>query len=186
MEYHYRMMNTTKRKSPFLTTRSALSCPRSRAFGTAHYQYTMLNALFLKKSLNHGKVVILLVLKSSTYLIISVNISRQFITYAKQGSTERFHTNTLFPRKVRMDMIYTREKQFSEEIGVIKHKTMYQLSMKTWSSSIAYHKQMIVILQGTAQYANGYNIYEHRNRVNYSEGKLKYLKFEPMKTWDFS
>ena len=67
----------------------------------------------------------------------------------------------------------TREKQFAKDLGVSKHETMYQLLMKTWSSCIAYYKQMIVIRQGTTQYTNGYNIHEHRNC---SKGKLKYLK----------
>ena len=35
---------------------------------------------------------------------------------------------------------------------------------------------MIVILQGTAQYSDGYVIHKHRNRVKNSKGKLKYLK----------
>ena len=53
---------------------------------------------------------------------------------------------------------------------------MFQLSVKTRNSCIAYHKHMIVILQGTEQYTDGYNIHQHQNCVRHSKEKLKYIK----------
>ena len=43
MEYHHCIMNKLRQKSPFLTTRPALSHPRSCAFGISHYQHMLLN-----------------------------------------------------------------------------------------------------------------------------------------------